>query len=366
MAAAEPPEPPVSHFAEPPMPQEPEMPSAENAAPMMQGYAPAPAPYYQPWGGAPYGGWGAPYGGGWNNGWAPWGNGWGNNGWGNNGWGNNGWGNSWMPWGNGWGNNGWGNSWMPWDNGWGNNGWGNSWMPWGNGWGGNGWNDGYNSGYGNGWGNTYGDGYGDLDGEADFSFAARAWMSGDMRGDGYGAGDGYGYGNGYGYQGYGPYLPPPPMMAPPMPMQDEGPADGDRDGVADAGDLCPDTAEGVAVDALGCDDTARIVLRGVNFKTDSADLTDDSLAILDGVSETLSAHPDISVVVAGHTDSDGEDAYNKDLSQRRAQSVVNYLADHGVDRNNMIAKGYGEEQPIATNDTAEGKAQNRRVELNRL
>ena len=62
-----------------------------------------------------------------------------------------------------------------------------------------------------------------------------------------------------------------------------GPADGDDDGVSDASDLCPDTAEGAAVDALGCDDGARIVLRGVNFKTDSAELTEESLAILDGV-----------------------------------------------------------------------------------
>ena len=90
------------------------------------------------------------------------------------------------------------------------------------------------------------------------------------------------------------------------------------------------------------------------------------MAILDGVSATLSANPQIRVMVAGHTDSDGDDAYNKDLSQRRAQSVVDYLASQGVDRNNMIAKGFGEEQPIAGNDDAQGKAQNRRVELNRL
>ena len=70
--------------------------------------------------------------------------------------------------------------------------------------------------------------------------------------------------------------------------------------------------------------------------------------------------------MAGHTDSDGDDSYNKDLSQRRAQSVVDYLVGHGVDAANLIAQGFGEEQPVAGNDTAEGKAQNRRVELNRL
>lgn len=108
------------------------------------------------------------------------------------------------------------------------------------------------------------------------------------------------------------------------------------------------------------------MLRGVNFKTDSDELTAESLEILDGVAATLASHPEIKVMVAGHTDSDGDDAYNKDLSQRRAQSVVNYLVDNGVSRDNMIAKGYGEEQPIAANDSAEGKAENRRVELNRL
>jgi OOP family OmpA-OmpF porin len=193
-------------------------------------------------------------------------------------------------------------------------------------------------------------------------------MNTDMRGRGYG--DGYGYGRGYGheYSGYAPY-PPPPMMAmpaPALPAEPEGPPDGDNDGVGDAGDLCPDSAEGVAVDALGCAETARIVLRGVNFKTDSDELTPESLSILDGVSSTLSANPQIRVMVAGHTDSDGDDAYNKDLSQRRAQSVVDYLISQGVEGNNMIAKGFGEEQPVADNDTPEGKAANRRVELNRL
>ena len=80
------------------------------------------------------------------------------------------------------------------------------------------------------------------------------------------------------------------MMPPVPPTEQEqpaGPPDADNDGVSDAGDLCPDSAEGATVDAPGCDDAARIVLRGVNFETDSAKLTDESLlAILDGVSAT--------------------------------------------------------------------------------
>ena len=366
-----PPMPPVAEAPEPPqvpVPPQPAEPAYEAAPQVAQ---PTPIPYqgYQPWGGVPYGGWAPAYGG-WNR---PWGSGWGGNNWmpWGNGWGGNNWGgNSWWPWDSGWGGNNWGgNNWWPWDNGWGGNNWGGSnWAPWGSGWGGDGWNDGYGSGWGNGWGDTRADAAGDGSGEADFSFAMRAWASGDLRGrgDGYGYGDGWG--NGYGYQGYAPgYWPPPVAMLPPAPAAEPaGPADGDQDGVVDGTDLCPDSTAGSTVDELGCGSDERIVLRGVHFKTDSDELTDESLAILDGVSETLSAHPQIQVMVAGHTDSDGDDAYNKDLSQRRAQSVVNYLSSQGVDRNNMIAKGYGEEQPIATNDTTEGKAQNRRVELNRL
>ena len=324
----------------PAAPQRPRMPAAPELSDMPTQLVPQaphastfPPPLHRPWGGAPYGGWHRPYHGGWNNGWAPWGG----NRWGNNGWGNN----SWWPWGgNSWGNNGWGN---------------------------NGWNNSYGSGRGDGWGNTSGDASGDAAGEADFSFAMRGRANLDMRGEGYG--DGYGYGRGYGheYSGYGPYFPPMmPMPLPVEPAEPEGQADGDGDGVADLGDLCPDSAAGAAVDALGCADTARIVLHGVNFKTDSAQLTPESLAILDGVSSTLAENPQIKVMVAGHTDSDGDDAHNRDLSQRRAQSVVDYLSSQGVDNRNLVAKGFGEEQPVAGNDTAEGKAENRRVELNRL
>lgn len=309
-----------------------------------------PVPVHRPWGGVPYGGWNRPYHGGWNNGWAPWGG----NGWGNNSWGNN----NWWPWGgNSWGNNGWGNS---------------GWWPWGgNSWGNDGWNNNYGSGRGDGWGNTSGDASGDAAGDVDFSFAMRGRANVDMRGEGYGDGYGRGYGRGYGhdYSGYGPYFPPMmPIPAPSLPAEAESPADddSDSDGVGDLSDLCPESTAGVAVDALGCDDTARIVLRGVNFKTDSDELTVESLAILDGVSTTLAENPQIRVMVAGHTDSDGDDAYNKELSQRRAQSVVDYLSGQGVDGQNLVARGFGEEQPIAGNDTAEGKAANRRVELNRL
>ncbi len=189
-------------------------------------------------------------------------------------------------------------------------------------------------------------------------------------------------GAGYGYRNPWPPLTPPVIapqgaaaepiepvaLAKPVakPVAKPAPVDSDQDGVFNPSDLCPDSAAGAPVDAFGCEQNAAIVLLGVNFKTDSAELTGESLAILDSVSTTLVANPDIRVEVAGHTDSDGDDAYNKDLSQRRCESVVAYLAGKGVQAENMTAMGYGEEQPVAGNESAEGKAQNRRVELNRM
>ncbi|MGD9811147.1 MAG: OmpA family protein, partial [Sphingobium sp.] len=74
-------------------------------------------------------------------------------------------------------------------------------------------------------------------------------------------------------------------------------------------------------------------------------------------------YPPTYIDIYGHTDSDGSDAYNQGLSQRRAQSVADYLSTHGVQSARMETRGFGETQPIADNATAEGKAQNRRVEI---
>ncbi|MCF6356030.1 MAG: OmpA family protein [Candidatus Polarisedimenticolaceae bacterium] len=137
--------------------------------------------------------------------------------------------------------------------------------------------------------------------------------------------------------------------------------DSDGDGVVDRKDSCPETPAGVKVDRNGCAEP--IVLKGVNFENDSAVLTAQAKSILNGVANSLKKRPDIKVTIAGHTDSRGSAAYNKMLSQRRADSVRRYLASKGVKASSLIAKGFGEEQPIAINDTATGRADNRRVEL---
>lgn len=216
-------------------------------------------------------------------------------------------------------------------------------------------------GYDSNWGPF--DGFGDVMGDMDFNMSFRGNAHNRMRG----------YGNGYSrpYYGFGyPYAPVPAAYTPPVAQPAVSPvtavvapADGDADGVADASDLCPQSAANAQVDAFGCEVDAAIVLRGVNFITDSDQLTGQSLAILDAVAATLTANPDIRVQVAGHTDSQGDDVYNKDLSQRRAASVVNYLVGKGVASDNLQPAGFGEEQPVADNGTTEGRAENRRVEL---
>ena len=99
------------------------------------------------------------------------------------------------------------------------------------------------------------------------------------------------------------------------------------------------------------------------FDTDSTAVRPDLRAMLGKVADNLMNYPDSTVTVVGHTDNTGAAAYNQDLSQRRADAVANVLRDAGVRASRLIAYGRGESQPIATNLTAEGRAQNRRVEI---
>jgi outer membrane protein OmpA-like peptidoglycan-associated protein len=103
------------------------------------------------------------------------------------------------------------------------------------------------------------------------------------------------------------------------------------------------------------------ILDAVYFRTDKADIRSKSFKLLDNIVKVLATHPAINVRVEGHTDTDGDDAHNLDLSQRRAESVVAYLAKQGIDRARLTAQGFGETQPIADNATKKGKAANRRV-----
>ncbi|WP_443970178.1 OmpA family protein [Sphingobium sp. CR28] len=102
---------------------------------------------------------------------------------------------------------------------------------------------------------------------------------------------------------------------------------------------------------------------GITFATNQAAIQPQFRGTLDQVASTLSEYPKTMIDVLGHTDSDGAEAYNQTLSERRAQSVADYLSSHGVQSVRISTRGYGEMQPIASNETPEGKAQNRRVEI---
>jgi len=107
----------------------------------------------------------------------------------------------------------------------------------------------------------------------------------------------------------------------------------------------------------------KIILRGVNFDFDRSNIRPDAQPILNAAIDVLRQEPDINVSVQGYTDSVGTEAYNQGLSQRRAESVRNYLVSGGISAARLTAVGYGESHPVATNETADGRAQNRRVEL---
>jgi len=126
---------------------------------------------------------------------------------------------------------------------------------------------------------------------------------------------------------------------------------------------CRTPVPGERINLEGCGTGDVIVLNGVNFDFNKATLTDNAKTILNDVDSELVAHPDIKVELAGHTDGRGSESYNLKLSQRRAESVRSYLIEHGVDGDRMTAVGYGKTQPIASNDTDEGRALNRRTEL---
>jgi OmpA-OmpF porin, OOP family len=158
-----------------------------------------------------------------------------------------------------------------------------------------------------------------------------------------------------------PTPPPAPAPAPTPPPAPPAPADSDKDGVTDNLDQCPETARGVAVDAVGCPRKGSITLEGVTFELNSARLTGSSRSVLDAVATDLQKFPQLKLELQGHTDSAGSDQYNLDLSQQRADAVRSHLIERGVAASQLVAKGYGESQPVASNDTATGRATNRRV-----
>ena len=140
--------------------------------------------------------------------------------------------------------------------------------------------------------------------------------------------------------------------------------DDDGDGVNNCDDKCPNSVAGQAIGPDGCPVNLTIDLKGVNFDFDKDTLRPDAEAILAEAVSILQKYPQLKVEVAGHTDAVGTDQYNQGLSERRAATVYNYLTNAGIDASRLVGpNGFGESRPIDTNDTAEGRAKNRRTEL---
>lgn len=162
-----------------------------------------------------------------------------------------------------------------------------------------------------------------------------------------------------------------------------GDGDDDGDGVLNSVDKCPDTPKGTPVDATGCplvapapepvpvapvpppSEEVIVINKEVLFEFDSARLTPSDRNGLDAVASRLrNEAANVQLRVTGHTDSVGRDAYNQKLSERRAHSVTDYLISSGIPRSSFVSvSGEGETRPVADNSSAEGRAQNRRVEI---
>jgi outer membrane protein OmpA-like peptidoglycan-associated protein len=107
----------------------------------------------------------------------------------------------------------------------------------------------------------------------------------------------------------------------------------------------------------------KIVTNGIKFDSGKATLKLESMGVINEIVKLMTEHPEINFSVEGHTDSDGDAQFNIDLSEQRANTVVNELVARGIDGKRMVAKGFGEDVPVADNTSPEGKANNRRVEF---
>jgi outer membrane protein OmpA-like peptidoglycan-associated protein len=168
-----------------------------------------------------------------------------------------------------------------------------------------------------------------------------------------------------------PAAPAPPPPAPPPPPPPPPPTDRDGDTIVDPEDGCPDTAGPPNVDPTrnGCPvahiEGGQIRIREqVKFKTNSAVILKESNYILVSLVKILTEHPEIKKMrVEGHTDAQGKAKANKKLSQKRAASVVKWLTKYGINKSRLSSEGWGQERPLATNNTDEGRRENRRVEF---
>jgi len=133
----------------------------------------------------------------------------------------------------------------------------------------------------------------------------------------------------------------------------------DKDGVLNANDICPNTPLGEAVNSDGCPE--KVTLK-INFENNSADVASSSFDIIQKYADFLTKYTAYSSKIVGYTDSRGSEKYNQNLSEKRANTVKDMLVERGVPSDRLSAEGKGEANPVADNKTAEGRAENRRIE----
>ena len=147
------------------------------------------------------------------------------------------------------------------------------------------------------------------------------------------------------------------------------PIDSDGDGVPDVLDQCRGTPKGVIVNASGCPDVllntpeGDVAVLSISFVKGSREILPQSYTKLNEVALSIRTHPGMEVQINGHTDSSGTARFNRQLSQERAEAVMAYLVFHGVSPSQLVAKGYGESRPLASNKTPQGRSKNRRIEF---
>lgn len=137
--------------------------------------------------------------------------------------------------------------------------------------------------------------------------------------------------------------------------------DDDKDGVENSLDKCPNTPVGAAVNADGCPQTINL---SINFENNSYQVKESSLPKIEEFANFLKKYKNYTAEIVGYTDSRGSQTYNKKLSQKRADEVKKLLIEKGVEASRLTAVGMGELNPIASNETPEGRAKNRRIEAN--
>jgi len=159
----------------------------------------------------------------------------------------------------------------------------------------------------------------------------------------------------------------------PWPFHKPHGIDADGDGVVDALDRCPGTPPSIGVDRHGCPiddartvflDTGNITVYGIKFDTKEAGLKSSSHGPLNEIGQIIEDWPELKIEINGHTDSKGETEFNQELSEQRAQNVRSYLlGNFDIEPSQLVAVGHGELRPVASNDTEDGRALNRRVEF---